>query len=70
MREFAGLNTWLRCEACPGPRSGDGPLADDPVLKAVWEMLDRIECGNCGGDGFSLEGGDCPACKGTGWETE
>ena len=24
------------------------------------------DCYNCGGDGFSVEGGDCPACLGTG----
>jgi hypothetical protein len=24
------------------------------------------DCHNCGGDGYSVEGGDCPACKGTG----
>ena len=23
-------------------------------------------CPNCGGDGWSMEGGDCPACDGTG----
>jgi len=26
----------------------------------------RVDCRNCGGDGFSALGGDCPACKGTG----
>lgn len=24
------------------------------------------DCVNCGGDGFSIEGGDCPACEGRG----
>jgi RecJ-like exonuclease len=27
---------------------------------------ERIDCRNCGGDGYSLAGGPCPACKGTG----
>jgi len=29
-------------------------------------LLDSLEsdCVNCGGDGFSCEGGECPACKG------
>ena len=26
----------------------------------------KIDCPNCGGDSFSVEGGDCRACKGTG----
>lgn len=30
--------------------------------------MNRTDCRNCGGDGFSIEGGDCPACKGTGLE--
>lgn len=27
---------------------------------------DKHDCYNCGGDGYSVEGGDCPACKGEG----
>ena len=26
----------------------------------------RADCRNCGGDGFSCEGGKCPACGGEG----
>jgi hypothetical protein len=28
------------------------------------------DCRNCGGDGYSMAGGPCPACKGTGKEPE
>jgi ribosomal protein L37E len=28
----------------------------------------RIDCRNCGGDGYSINGGDCPACNGSGRE--
>jgi len=28
--------------------------------------MDRIDCRNCGGDGFTLNSPSCPACNGTG----
>lgn len=65
------FSTWLLCHICSTEWTDDRGL-DCPECKRRAEeaerlgMTERRDCYNCGGGGFSVEGGDCPACKGTG----
>lgn len=41
-------------------------VVTEQLARQAKRWADRPDCRNCGGDGFSTLGGDCPACKGRG----
>jgi Zn finger protein HypA/HybF involved in hydrogenase expression len=56
----------IALRTCPKCR---GKMLIEHASVAIIEVTywrGQVDCRNCGGDEYSIEGGPCPACKGTG----
>lgn len=62
--ETLALLTRTRLDYCEEQDSPEYEVEAEGLRDLLASLDPEPDCRNCGGDGFSCEGGECPACKG------